>query len=116
TSLVCIYKNPFEKTASVEGMGRKLPRNFRKAKPKTCRVIVSGTPLGSAASKSAALPRKCSHRPVAGLFFVLLVCEGKTAHRAVATPARHALPGQLLERPIVLELRDVLDRCDGDVQ
>jgi hypothetical protein len=58
-------------------MGRKLPRNFRKAKPKTCRVIFSGTPLGSVASKSAC---------------------------------------QLLERLIVLELRDVLDRCDGDVQ
>ena len=48
-SLVCIYKNPFEKTASVAGMRRKLPRNVCKAKPNKCPVVEAA----SAASDSA---------------------------------------------------------------
>src|SRR6476619_3431730 len=39
TSLVCIYKDPFEKTASVAGMRRKLPCNFCKAKLNRCPVV-----------------------------------------------------------------------------
>jgi len=73
TSLVCIYKNPFEKTASVKGYEAQTATQFLQSKtqhfPRRRR--------GSAVSESAC---------------------------------------QLLERLIVLELRDVLDRCDGDVQ
>src|SRR5215467_5660097 len=67
------FTKSFEKTASVAGMQRKLPRNFLQSKTQWVR------------------------NPASGL-------------------VRSGLAGQLLERLIVLEPRNVVDRRSRDVQ
>jgi hypothetical protein len=78
TSLVCIYKNPFEKTASVAGMRRKLPCNFCKAKLNRCPVVRGcfyriGISLSASQAAKVKLGATVNRRP----FFIRALADSR---------------------------------------